>query len=56
MCSIRAYILPHITLGDEELRTEIVFFNNLMVDDGQGANASEYEVLSNLICQSLDCD
>ena len=56
MYSIAAYILPHITLGDEELGAEIVFINNLVVDDSQGANASEYKVLSNLICQSLDGD
>lgn len=56
MYSITAYILPQIALGYEELGAEIVFINNLMVDDGQGANASEYKVLSNLICQSLNGD
>lgn len=49
-------VFAYVGFLDEELRGQIVFSNNLMVDDGEFSNSGEDQVLCDFICEGLDAD
>lgn len=50
------HVLPNISIRDEELGAEIVVSDGLVVDDGQGLDASKDEVLGDFVGQGFDGD
>lgn len=50
------YILAYVSIADEELRAQILFGNDFMVCERDGAYACEDQVLGDLVGKSLDGD
>lgn len=52
--AVRAYVLAYVGLADEELRAQILFGDGLVVGKGDGAYASQDQVLGDLVGEGLD--
>ena len=52
LCSVYSQVF----LGQEKLSSKICLSRHLVIDNSKGANASEDEVLRNLIAQGLHSD
>ena len=55
-CSSFGAILAYIGFLDEKLGGQIVFSDSVMIDDGEGTDAREDQILCDFICDCLDTD
>lgn len=50
------YVLAYVGLGEEELCTKVIFCDDFMVYECDGANAGQDEVLRDFVGERLDGD
>lgn len=51
-----AHVLTQVFFIYKELRAQVLFCHHLMINDGQGANACQYQILRNFVRQRLEGD